>query len=77
MNNPAIEHSCTKSLRVFVSLDYPIPRIGLAESYDNYVFIYVFKIKFERAHAHVSGGGVERKRERENPEQAPHCQHRA
>lgn len=32
MNNPGIEHSCTKSLCVFISLDYPIPRIAFAQS---------------------------------------------
>ena len=32
---------------------------------------------FERELASMSGGGAERERERENPKQAPHCQHRA
>ena len=35
------------------------------------LFIY-----FERACVRTSRGGAERERERENPEQAQHCQHR-
>ena len=39
------------------------------------IFHFFKFIYFERVHKCVRRGGAERDRERENPKQAPHCQH--
>ena len=51
---------------------------ALAMSATSLLSIWVFLFKFVlREREHAGAGGAESEGERENPKQAPHCQHRA